>query len=136
MIYLKLRTFILISISSFAIFALTVKFSWALDNPMSEEAVTGKEVWQAYNCVSCHTILGNGGYVGRDLTYIMSTRSSDYLIDFFNNPPVMPPHQKETHVYLTQVETEAIIAYFEYLSTLPTLGWPPKPKEFEGGDIL
>lgn len=88
-----------------------------------------------YNCVSCHTLLGNGGYVGGDLTRTMSRRSPDDLIDFFNNPPILPPHREETHVYLAQEETEALIAYFEYLGTLPTLGWPPEPKKIEGGDI-
>ncbi|AFM00184.1 MULTISPECIES: cytochrome c [Desulfitobacterium] len=132
---MKLRTFILISISSFALFALTVKFSWALDYPMSEEAVAGKEVWQRYNCVSCHTLFGNGGYVGGDLTHITAERTPDYLMTLFNNPPVLPPHQKETHTSLTEKETLAMIAYFEYLNTIPTLGWPPQPKELKGGDV-
>lgn len=131
---MKLRTFIIISLSSFAIFALTVKFSWALDYPMSEEAVAGKEVWQSYNCVSCHTIFGNGGYVGGDMTKIMVKRTPDYLMDFFSNPPVLPPHKKEIHVSLTKKDTQAMIAYFEYLNTIPTLGWPPQPRELKGRD--
>lgn len=131
---MKLRTFILISLSSFALFAWVVKSSWALDAPMSEEAVAGKEVWQRYNCVSCHTLFGNGGYVGGDLTQIMAKRSPEQLSDFFSNPPVIPPHQKETHVALTEKETQAMTAYFDYLNTIPTLGWPPQPRVLKGGD--
>ena len=31
-------------------------------------AVEGKRVFQAYNCMGCHTLLGNGAYLGPDLT--------------------------------------------------------------------
>lgn len=34
----------------------------------SHEAVDGKRVFQAYNCMGCHTIVGNGAYLGPDLT--------------------------------------------------------------------
>jgi len=32
------------------------------------QAVDGKRVFQAYNCMGCHTIVGNGAYFGPDLT--------------------------------------------------------------------
>ncbi|HMN38109.1 MAG TPA: cytochrome c [Hyphomicrobium sp.] len=32
------------------------------------DAVSGKRVFQAYNCMGCHTIVGNGAYFGPDLT--------------------------------------------------------------------
>ncbi len=32
------------------------------------DAVEGKRVFQAYNCMGCHTIVGNGAYFGPDLT--------------------------------------------------------------------
>lgn len=32
------------------------------------DAVAGKRVFQAYNCMGCHTIVGNGAYLGPDLT--------------------------------------------------------------------
>jgi mono/diheme cytochrome c family protein len=32
------------------------------------QAVDGKRVFQAYNCMGCHTIVGNGAYLGPDLT--------------------------------------------------------------------
>jgi cytochrome c2 len=33
-------------------------------------AVDGKRVFQAYNCMGCHTIVGNGAYFGPDLTQL------------------------------------------------------------------
>ncbi len=32
------------------------------------DAVAGKRVFQSYNCMGCHTIVGNGAYFGPDLT--------------------------------------------------------------------
>ncbi len=36
------------------------------------EAAEGRLVWQEYNCQSCHQFYGLGGYLGPDLTNIMS----------------------------------------------------------------
>lgn len=38
------------------------------------KAVNGRLVWQKYNCQSCHQIYGLGGYLGPDLTNIMSAK--------------------------------------------------------------
>lgn len=32
------------------------------------DAVRGKRIFQSYNCMGCHTIVGNGAYFGPDLT--------------------------------------------------------------------
>lgn len=36
------------------------------------EAGRGKLVWQKYNCQSCHQLYGLGGYLGPDLTNVIS----------------------------------------------------------------
>jgi nitric oxide reductase subunit C len=38
----------------------------------SESAQAGKWVWQEQNCQACHQLYGLGGYLGPDLTDIMS----------------------------------------------------------------
>ena len=38
----------------------------------SEKAVSGRIVWQKYNCQSCHQLYGLGGYLGPDLTNVVS----------------------------------------------------------------
>jgi nitric oxide reductase subunit C len=37
-----------------------------------EKASEGRLVWQCYNCQSCHQLYSLGGYLGPDLTNIMS----------------------------------------------------------------
>jgi nitric oxide reductase subunit C len=39
---------------------------------LSEEAANGKKLWQKHNCISCHQLYGLGGFMGPDLTNVMS----------------------------------------------------------------
>ena len=41
-------------------------------NYNKETAASGRLVWQKYNCQSCHQLYGLGGYLGPDLTNMMS----------------------------------------------------------------
>lgn len=45
-------------------------------------AVEGKRVFQAYNCMGCHTIVGNGAYFGPDLTRIHAEAGPAWLAAF------------------------------------------------------
>ena len=45
-------------------------------------AVDGKRVFQAYNCMGCHTLLGNGAYLGPDLTNIYEHAGPAWLEAF------------------------------------------------------
>lgn len=130
---MKLKTFALISIISLSVFFLTNVYSWSRGKPMSEEAVLGKKVWQENNCISCHTLFGNGGYEGDDMTHIVEKRSEEEFIQFFQQPPYMRPHILRVHPGLTIQATEQLWSYFSYLNDIPTLGWPPEPHRPEGG---
>lgn len=123
---MKLKGFILISALSLGGFFFLNWQSSRLPAPMPEEAIRGKQVWQAYNCVSCHTIFGNGGYVGDDMTTIVNKRSDEELLDFFVNPPVMRPNRQRRHPHVPKEDAIPLIQYFKFLSSIPTLGWPPK----------
>ncbi|MGB3835778.1 c-type cytochrome [Castellaniella sp.] len=46
------------------------------------DAVMGKRVFQAYNCMGCHTIVGNGAYFGPDLTNIYEDAGPAWLSAF------------------------------------------------------
>ncbi len=46
------------------------------------DAVQGKRVFQAYNCMGCHTVLGNGAYLGPDLTNIYEQAGPAWLEAF------------------------------------------------------
>jgi len=123
---MKLRGFMILSALSLGGFALLNWQSVQLPYPMPEAASQGKQVWQANNCISCHTIFGNGGYNGDDMTHIVSKRSSKELVNFFVNPPVMRPNHMRLHPNVSPAEAQNLVQYFNFIDKIPTLGWPPK----------
>ncbi len=46
------------------------------------QATDGKRVFQAYNCMGCHTIVGNGAYLAPDLTTVYKDTGPAWLAAF------------------------------------------------------
>lgn len=128
---LKLRTLLLLSALSFGLFVGVTLISARLPSPIPEQAVAGKLVWQRHNCVSCHTLFGNGGYVGDDLTHITAKETPSYLINYLVQPPVMRPNKYTHHPALDEADAENLVHYLEFVHTIPTLGWPPQREKVE-----
>ncbi|MDA8440904.1 MAG: c-type cytochrome [Peptococcaceae bacterium] len=126
---MKLRTFLVLSGLSFVLFVAVNLISWQLPLAIPQSAAAGKLVWQHHNCISCHTLFGNGGYVGEDLTHIVAKYSSSELVTYLVNPPVMRPNKHTLHPALSEPDAEQLVTYLEYVRTLPTLGWPPQPEK-------
>ena len=58
------------------------------ENHASREGkMDGKLVWQKYNCQSCHQLYGLGGYLGPDLTNIMSEhgKGREYIVGIISS---------------------------------------------------
>ncbi|MDE3090645.1 MAG: c-type cytochrome [Chloroflexota bacterium] len=55
-----------------------------------QTAVDGKRVFQAYNCMGCHTVLGNGAYFAPDITGVYATNGPAWLMAWFSDPTVWP----------------------------------------------
>jgi len=53
-------------------------------------AVEGKRVFQAYNCMGCHTIVGNGAYFGPDLTDLYRRTGPAWLAAFLPSAGAWP----------------------------------------------
>lgn len=53
-------------------------------------AVEGKRVFQAYNCMGCHTIVGNGAYFGPDLTNVYERAGPAWLAAFLPSAGAWP----------------------------------------------
>ncbi|MER1968174.1 c-type cytochrome [Castellaniella sp. GW247-6E4] len=77
---LMLVIFLVLSVMSFLpsreqIVPETIRFD-------DQGAVYGKRVFQAYNCMGCHTIVGNGAYFGPDLTKVYAHTGPAWLAAF------------------------------------------------------
>lgn len=55
-----------------------------------QTALRGKQVFQAYNCMDCHTMVGNGAYFAPDLTKIYDHTGPAWLKAYLSSPGTYP----------------------------------------------
>jgi len=110
----KTSIFILLFISyvSYSSWVYTEGTSTASE--MSLPAEHGKEIWQKNNCTSCHQLFGMGGYLGPDLTTVISDplRGPAYAKAFLQNGGSRMPNFK-----FTEDEINAVLAYLQYVDS-------------------
>ena len=77
-------------------------------------AVDGRRVFQAYNCMGCHTIVGNGAYFGPDLTNIYETTGPAWLEAFIPSAGRWPTGGAvRTHLVTPEQQQDAGAATLE-----------------------
>lgn len=106
----------------YSIYVYTAGTAAAHVPPMSEQARRGQQVYQDYNCVACHQFYGLGGYMGPDLTNVISNRGSAYARVFIANGTTRMPN-----LGLSDEETDAVVAYLEFVDQTGT--YPPQNYE-------
>lgn len=95
---------------------------------MSTLVVQGKEIWEANNCMGCHTLLGEGGYYAPELTKVVERRGAAWMRVFLRDPEAMFPGQRRMPQYdFTEEEIDAVIAFFAWIGGIDTNGFPPDP---------
>ena len=123
--------FIFGSLFFFVLFViLTIDTMGKLDRrapAITEEVNAGKMVWHKYDCIGCHTILGNGSYFAPDMTRIAENKPKDYLKQFLMDPKSVNPKATMPKFGITAQEADHLIAFLEWISKVDTNGWPPKP---------
>lgn len=83
-----------------------------------QSGVDGKRVYQAYNCMGCHTMLGNGAYFGPDLTKVYEDGGRAWLLAFLPSPGTWPTRQAldqqiEQLVKSGELDVASPAAYYE-----------------------
>jgi nitric oxide reductase subunit C len=79
-------------------------------SPISNEARHGLQLFQAHNCVACHQFYGLGGYMGPDLTNVISSKGAAYARAF-----LMSGTQRMPNFNLNESELDAVVAYLEFV---------------------
>lgn len=112
MAYLKNKRYLLLTlIVSFlgysAFLYATLPVSKEID---SSKILSGKAVWQKYNCSACHQVYGLGGYLGPDLTNVYSRRGEVIISSFVKSGTnIMPSFNMEDE------ELKNLLLYFKHL---------------------
>ncbi len=78
----------------------------------------GKRVFQAYNCMGCHTIVGNGAYLGPDLTKEYASAGPAWLAAFLPSAHSWPTAaavklQLQNPDQQADTKTAALDSYYE-----------------------
>ncbi|MGI9204430.1 MAG: c-type cytochrome [Woeseiaceae bacterium] len=92
---------------------------------MSDEARRGQHVFQKYNCVACHQFYGLGGYMGPDLTNVISkygAAGETVAATFIASGTATMPN-----LGLEPTEVQDVVAYLSFVNTTGT--YPPKNYE-------
>lgn len=94
----------------------------------------GKLTVQAKNCMSCHTLLGNGAYYAPDLTkawldpfWGSREMREELMVEFIKNPSDKLHNslgRRMPRLGVTDEEARAIVAFLKWMSTIDTNGFP------------
>ncbi len=86
---------------------------------MSDQARHGQALFQQHNCIACHQFYGLGGYMGPDLTNVISKYSPAYARAFMATGTTRMPNFN-----LTDDELDALVAYLSFVDSTGT--YPPQ----------
>ncbi|MFS4456032.1 c-type cytochrome [Maribacter sp. 2304DJ31-5] len=91
---------------------------------ITEQVVRGKEIWEANNCMGCHTILGEGGYYAPELTKVLDRRGPGYVKAVLMNPIPWEPNGRKMVAYgFTEEEADDVIAFFDWIDDIDLNGF-------------
>ena len=81
---------------------------------MNELEQSGKKLWQKHNCTSCHQIFGLGGYLGPELTTVISdpNKGEAFARVFLQNGGTRMPN-----FHFNPEEINDLIAYLKYIDS-------------------
>ena len=77
------------------------------------QAIKGKLVWQKYNCTACHQLYGLGGYMGPDLTNVISAKGKGEL---YVRAILQTGTSRMPNFNLTEQEKDALVQYLGYVN--------------------
>jgi len=80
-----------------------------LINPKTQN---GKLLFQEYNCISCHQIYGLGGYMGPDITNIISANNKG---EMYAKAFLLSGTQRMPNFHLKENEIDELIAFLTYV---------------------
>jgi len=96
---------------------------------LTPEVIEGKKIWEANNCMGCHTILGEGAYYAPELTRVYERRGEGYIKAVLMSKTPWSPRQRKMVAYgFSEKEADDLVAFFKWINATNLNGFPAKPK--------
>ncbi len=129
------RAFFLVgtAVCSLAFVGLTVDTFRRIPEQTRADAITpavarGKDLWEAKNCMGCHTIFGEGAYYAPELTKVYERRGPDFIRAMLRDPEAMYPGQRRMQNYhFDEGEIEDLVAFLAWSGEVDLNGFPARP---------
>jgi len=104
---------------------------------LTDDVVAGKKVWEKYDCIGCHTLIGEGAYYAPELKDVYSRKGPAFLRAFLADPvkvwygsaEAAAGQRKMPNFNLPKEEINHLIAFFEWVDKIDTHNWPPRAKK-------
>lgn len=129
------RAFFLVgtAVSSLTFVGLTVDTFRRIPAQTKADAITpavarGKALWEASNCMGCHTLLGEGAYYAPELTKVYERRGPTFIRGMLHDPEAMYPGQRRMQNYhFADAQLDDLLAFLQWIGNVDLNGFPPKP---------
>jgi len=100
---------------------------------LTESAIAGKALWEANNCVGCHTLIGEGAYFAPELMNVFQRRGASdettfkaYMQGWMAAQPLaVPDRRKMPQFNLTTKEVDELSDFLIWTSKVDANDWPP-----------
>lgn len=96
---------------------------------ITPQVARGKHVWEANNCIGCHTLLGEGAYFAPELgnVYKRFGNSKEAIKIFVKTRPVqgVPGRRSMPQFNLSDADLDALAEFLKWTSEINTANWPP-----------
>ena len=86
---------------------------------LTEQVQRGQHLYQANNCTACHQFYGLGGYMGPDLTNVISSKGPVYASAF-----LMSGTQRMPNFEFSKQEIEDLVSFLEFVDSMGTYESP------------
>ena len=102
--------------------------------PLTEQVILGKRVWEENSCINCHTLHGEGAYFAPEVGNVMTRwGTADNAEDAFlmldgwiqAQPSGIPGRRQMPHFDLTEEQTRALAEFLRWADHSDLQGWPP-----------
>ena len=93
---------------------------------ITAEVAEGKRIWEEYNCVGCHSLLGEGAYFAPELGNVYERRGADFIKVWMKAQPTGTPGRRQMPQFnLTDEQLDHLVAFLKWTNEMDTANWPP-----------